>query len=196
MHQTRKRWGGAGSFTKKINRKVMPVGIKATHIQNTLPKYTSQALNFATIKPVSIRRIPDSLTSAKLFQPARPKSIVLSNTTSKKKYNLPRIEGSRNIFKSMKSRQNFKKMLTNIYGETAENVYTFWTTYKNNLWEHVKERERQFKHSNATNLQANTDLFKVMTNIYGKNFAEFQNYKTRANNVGIHFPFAVKGATV
>jgi hypothetical protein len=195
MRQTKKRRGGGApsSSTKKIERGKLlrPLTVKVTQNSNTVPGFTSQALDLTYPKFVSIRRIPTPVSTATLAEPMRPKSVVLENRGPPHKYGLTREPGSRNIFKSLKSKQNFKKMLKNIYGSTSENVYTFWKDHKQNLLQTLKNRERLLGKSNV-NSNSNPELYKAITNIYGKNYAEFQNYRQRSHNVGIEFPFQVK----
>jgi hypothetical protein len=201
MLSVKRRRGG--NLTRKIvTIKKLPLGRKVKNLINSTQQTnlkTIRPLDIPSIKPVSIRRLPTEISTGTLIQPARPRSVgQVSNT---RKLSLPRAVGSRNIFKSMKNKEIFQEKLKNIYGSQSNQVYEYWTNLKNGLWQNVKNRElnlrkskSSFNTNNTENFNSNSNqaLYKEMAQIYGKNFAEFEDYIMRSRNVGIQFPFHVK----
>jgi hypothetical protein len=201
-----KRRGGAGTLhgkTVSIRKNPLKILKNIQYINSSKVKMDfPQPLELPTVKYASIRRLPTTeISSASLIEPVRPQSVAnpvkISNT---RKHGILRTSGSRNIFKSMKNRQVLKEKLKEIYGDQSENVYQYWINMKNSLWQNVRNKESNRRRlsgssnfNTATNIKnSNVELYKAMRNIYGKNFAEFEDYITRSRNVGIQFPFHVK----
>jgi hypothetical protein len=195
------RGSGANMTRKRV--KAIPVTIgnraKVNYNRSIQQPMIANRITYP-LRSVSIRNMPTYESTAKVLQPQKPKILNQPHKFSMtKRFNMPRVRGSRNIFKSIEEKKNFKKLLKNIYGNRSENVYNYWETHKNNLTNTLRNSEIQSRRSfnsnntNETNIMLNNlenpEFYKEIMDLYGKNFAEFQNYRMRAKRQGMSDPF-------